>query len=291
MDENHYRATRRRASLVAPGSDERKARKALFSNADEVILDLEDAVTSANKDLARTLVSTLVHEFGRARTISVRINGLTTPWARDDLIACGALGESLTSVIVPKVESADELLEAEHILFTAGGNHTTLQALIETPLGVQNADSIARATPRLQAAIIGYADLGAALGRSRSALPEHWLAVQDRILIACRAAGVAAIDGPFLGITDDDAFRRAAHWTSALGFDGKWVIHPAQIDSATTAFTPSDDAVNDARRVLTALEEAETLGSGAAQLDGQMLDEAVAVAARRTLARAEGVTV
>ncbi|MFJ7724246.1 HpcH/HpaI aldolase/citrate lyase family protein, partial [Rhodococcus erythropolis] len=174
---------------------------------------------------------------------------------------------------------------------TAGGHHTTLQALIETPLGVQNADSIARATPRLQAAIIGYADLGAALGRSRSALPEHWLAVQDRILIACRAAGVAAIDGPFLGITDDDAFRRAAHWTSALGFDGKWVIHPAQIDSATTAFTPSDDAVNDARRVLTALEEAETLGSGAAQLDGQMLDEAVAVAARRTLARAEGVTV
>ena len=165
-------------------------------------------------------------------------------------------------MIVPKVESADELLEAEHILFTAGGHHTTLQALIETPLGVQNADSIARATPRLQAAIIGYADLGAALGRSRSALPEHWLAVQDRILIACRAAGVAAIDGPFLGITDDDAFRRAAHWTSALGFDGKWVIHPAQIDSATTAFTPSDDAVNDARRVLTALEEAETPGFG-----------------------------
>ena len=99
MDENHYRATRRRASLVAPGSDERKARKALSSNADEVILDLEDAVTSTNKDLARTLVSSLVHEFGKARTISVRINGLTTPWARDDLIACGTLGESLTSVI------------------------------------------------------------------------------------------------------------------------------------------------------------------------------------------------
>ncbi|MGW6656799.1 HpcH/HpaI aldolase/citrate lyase family protein [Rhodococcus sp. NPDC055024] len=291
MDENHYRSTRRRASLVAPGSDERKARKAIASSADEVILDLEDAVTSANKDLARALVTALVQEFGATRTISVRINGLATPWARDDLIACGALGESLTSVIVPKVESSDELLEAEQILATAGGHHTTLQALIETPLGVQNADSIARATPRLQGAIIGYADLGAALGRSRSALPEHWLAVQDRILIACRAAGVAAIDGPFLGIADDDAFRRAAHWTSALGFDGKWVIHPAQIDSATGAFTPSEDTVSEARRVLTALEEAETLGSGAAQLDGQMLDEAVAVAARRTLARAEGVTV
>ncbi|NMM91497.1 CoA ester lyase [Rhodococcus sp. SRB_17] len=287
MDNNEYRPVRRRTSLVAPGSDERKARKALASTADEVILDLEDAVTSANKELARNLVVQLVQEFGTTRTVSVRINGLTTPWARDDLTACGALGESLTSVIVPKVETPAELLEAESIL---GATGTSLQALIETPLGVQNVDTICAATPRLHAAVIGYADLGAALGRSRRALPEHWLAIQDRILIACRAAGIAAIDGPFLGIADNDDFRRSAAWTSALGFDGKWVIHPAQIDSATAAFTPSDDAVTDARRVLAALEEAENLGAGAAQLDGQMLDEAVAVAARRTLAKAEGIS-
>ncbi|MDI9914118.1 CoA ester lyase [Rhodococcus sp. IEGM 1379] len=287
MDNNEYRPVRRRTSLVAPGSDERKARKALSSTADEVILDLEDAVTPANKNLARTLVAALVQEFGTTRTVSVRINGLATPWARDDLTACGALGDSLTSVIVPKVETPEELLEAESILGTTGAS---LQALIETPRGVQNADTICAATPRLHAVVIGYADLGAALGRSRSALPEHWLAIQDRILIACRAAGIAAIDGPFLGIADNDEFRHSAAWTSALGFDGKWVIHPAQIGSATAAFTPSNDAVTDARRVLAALKEAENLGAGAAQLDGQMLDEAVAVAARRVLARAEGVS-
>ncbi|MFF2059902.1 HpcH/HpaI aldolase/citrate lyase family protein [Rhodococcus qingshengii] len=290
MTNNEYRPVRRRTALVAPGSDERKARKALNSTADEVILDLEDAVTTANKHTARELVAELVREFGATRTVSVRVNGPTTPWFESDMTACGTLGESLTSAIVPKVESAEELLEAQRLLVAAGGNSVTLQALIETPLGVSNVDAVTRSTTRLQAIVIGYADLGAALGRSRTALPEHWLAVQDRILIACRTAGIAAIDGPFLGITDDDAFRHSAAWTSALGFDGKWVIHPAQIDSATAAFTPSDVDVTDARRVLGALEEAEAAGAGAAQLDGQMLDEAVAVAARRTLARAEGVT-
>ncbi|MCJ0905397.1 CoA ester lyase [Rhodococcus sp. ARC_M6] len=290
MTNNEYRSVRRRTALVTPGSDERKARKALNSNADEVILDLEDAVTTANKHTARDLVVELVREFGASRAVSVRVNGPTTPWFEGDMTACGALGESLTSAIVPKVESPEELLDAERLLLAAGGNSVTLQALIETPLGVSNVDTVARSTTRLQSIVIGYADLGAALGRSRTALPEHWLAVQDRILIACRTAGIAAIDGPFLGITDDDTFRHSAAWTSALGFDGKWVIHPAQIDSATAAFTPSASDVNDARRVLDALQEAEASGAGAAQLDGQMLDEAVAVAARRTLARAEGVT-
>ncbi|MFJ6263368.1 HpcH/HpaI aldolase/citrate lyase family protein [Rhodococcus erythropolis] len=289
MTSNEYRIVRRRTALVAPGSDERKARKALNSTADEVILDLEDAVTTANKHTARELVVSLVREFGATRAVSVRVNEPTTPWFVADMTACGTLGESLTSAIVPKVESAEELLEAQRLLVAAGGSSVTLQALIETPLGVSNVDAVTRSTTRLQAIVIGYADLGAALGRSRTALPEHWLAVQDRILIACRTAGIAAIDGPFLGIADDDAFHHSAAWTSALGFDGKWVIHPAQIDSATAAFTPSDADVADARRVLGALEEAEASGAGAAQLDGQMLDEAVAVAARRTLARVEGV--
>lgn len=128
MTNNEYRTVRRRTALVAPGSDERKARKALNSTADEVILDLEDAVTSANKELARTLVTQLVREFGTTRTVSVRINGLTTPWAHEDLAACGALGEALASVIVPKVEYSEELPEAERMLVAAGGNSVTLQA-------------------------------------------------------------------------------------------------------------------------------------------------------------------
>ncbi|MFD6858782.1 HpcH/HpaI aldolase/citrate lyase family protein [Rhodococcus sp. NPDC060090] len=273
---------RRRAVLVAPGSDERKAGKALASTADEVVLDLEDAVTPDRKSAARDLIAPLVREHGGNRSVSVRINGRGTEWFEDDLRACAELGTALASIVFPKVESADDLAEADRILGAHSG--VEIQALIETPAGVQNIDEIV-AGPRLAGVIIGYADLGAALGRARTALPEHWVYVQDRVLHAARTAGVQAIDGPFLGIADDDAFRHSAQWVSDLGFDGKWVIHPAQIDSAAAAFTPSTQQVEAARKVLAALEEAEARGAGAAQLDGQMLDEAVAVAARRTLTK------
>ncbi|WP_068157540.1 HpcH/HpaI aldolase/citrate lyase family protein [Rhodococcus phenolicus] len=273
---------RRRAALVAPGSDERKASKALASAADEVVLDLEDAVTPAQKDAARDLVAPLVREHGRRRTVSVRINGRGTPWFEDDLRACAGLGDALASIVIPKVESAADLAEADRIL--GASSSAVVQALIETPAGVQRIDEIVTG-PRVAGVIIGYADLGAALGRSRAAAPEHWIHVQDRVLHAARAAGVQAIDGPFLGIADDEAFRHSARWISDLGFDGKWVIHPAQIDSAAAAFTPTDEQAEAARQVLAALEEAEARGAGAAQLDGQMLDEAVAVAARRTLSK------
>ncbi|MCZ4586853.1 CoA ester lyase [Rhodococcus opacus] len=274
--------TRRRAVLVAPGSDERKAVKALGSTADEVVLDLEDAVAPARKADARDLVRRLVRESDGSRAVSVRINALTTPWAEDDLTLCASLGAALTSIVVPKAETAQDLAHADQAL---SGTDIGLQALVETPIGVQNIGDITRSVARLESVIIGYADLGAALGRSRSALPEHWLAIQDGVLVAARAAGIQAIDGPFLGIADDDAFRHSATWTSALGFDGKWVIHPVQVESAASAFTPTDTAVEDARRVIDALAAAEAAGSGAAQLDGQMLDEAVAVAARRVLAQ------
>lgn len=280
---NPAQPRRRRAVLVAPGSDERKAGKALASSADEVVLDLEDAVATALKDTVRDLVADLVSTRGTGRAIAVRVNGPGTPWFADDLRACAALGPALSSIVVPKVEGPADLAETDRILAEAGDADLVVQALIETPAGVTRLDEIVTG-PRLAAVILGYADLGAALGRARTAAPEHWLYVQDRLLHAARAAGVQAIDGPFLSITDDEDFRRAARWTADLGFDGKWVIHPAQIDSAAAAFTPDDAQAEQARRVLAALAEAEARGAGAAQLDGQMLDEAVAVAARRTLA-------
>ena len=106
-------------------------------------------------------------------------------------------------------------------------------------------------------------------------------------MINARAAGLAAIDGPYLGIVDDESFRHSCQWAGDLGYDGKWVIHPAQVDAATRVFTPTDQAVRDARRVLDALAQADTDGAGAVQLDGEMLDEAVAARARRVLAKAE----
>ncbi len=156
---------------------------------------------------------------------------------------------------------------------------------METPRGVSLIDEICTATERLDSVVIGYADLGAALGRDGGFAPERWVHVQDRVLIAARTAGIQAIDGPHLTIADDAGFRAAAQWTRNLGFDGKWVIHPAQVVPITEIFTPTKEAVDQARRILDAMAEAAAVGAGAAQLDGQMLDEAVAVAARRTLAQ------
>lgn len=277
-------AVRRRAVLVAPASDDRKARKALTSAADEVVLDLEDAVTPANKLMAREAAGALVAEFGRTRPVSIRINGFDTEWISDDLSACKQMGSALATLILPKSETSAQLAEVDRLL---GDSPTRLQALIETPVGVRDIAAICTATSRLDAVIIGYADLGASLGRDPQAPGEVWHAIQDAVLIAARAAGVSVIDGPHLTIVDDKQFRRAKGWVCNLGFDGTWVLHPAQIDSATRLFTPDPAAIDDARYVLAALEAAAQHGSGATQLDGRMLDEALAVSARRVLAKAD----
>lgn len=274
----------RRGVLIVPGSNEKMITKALASGADEVVIDLEDAVIESRKNEARETVVRILGSTAPqpGASIAVRINALTTRWAPLDLEALARCGDSLGSIVIPKVEDAADLLRAAAL---TKEHPATLQALIETPRGVQNIDTIATATGRLAAVIIGYADLGATLGRAAGLPPERWLAIQDRILLAARSAGIAAIDGPHLGTQPDEAFRHSARWARELGFDGKWVIHPSQLRPATTEFTPSDADVAEARRVLAALAEADALGNGAARLDGRMLDEAVAVAARRVLDR------
>jgi citrate lyase subunit beta/citryl-CoA lyase len=277
---------RRRSVLIVPGSDRRKIEKALLLGADEVVLDLEDAVAPANKAQARALVvDTLAAvDSPGGPALAVRINSMDSPWARDDLSALATTGAVLSSVVVPKTQTPDDLTAVTDAL---GGHGATLQALIETPAGLTHLDAICAATTRLSAVIIGYADLAATLGRQRNLPPHRWSAVQDRVLVAARTAGVAAIDGPHLAIADDKEFQAATRWARELGFDGKWVIHPAQIATTIREFTPTDDAVAQARRILETLEEAAARGAGAAALDGQMLDEAIAVSARRVLAQAE----
>lgn len=275
---------RRRASLVAPSSDERKARKALDSVADEVVLDLEDAVTPDRKDEARGNAVALAREYGGRRAVSVRVNGRTTRWFQADLDAVMQVSEMVSSIVLPKVETVADLEAVDRHLARSGGGILGVQALIETARGVQNVAEIA-AGQRVEALILGYADLGAELGRSSAVQPEQWLYVQDRLLHASRAAGVQAVDGPFLRTADDLQFQRAARWAADLGFDGKWVIHPDQLSSALDIFTPSSTEIENAHRVLEALDHAAVNGSGAALLDGHMLDEAVAVAARRTLTK------
>lgn len=273
--------SRRRSILIAPASDPRKARKALRSSADEVVLDLEDAVAPAQKLVARSTAIDLIAEHAHDRTVSVRINAPGTPWYSDDLNELASCG-TLASIIVPKVESGAVVAEVERVLL--GRAQVRIQALLETPDGILNAREISHASPLMQAVIIGYADLGAALGRAPGN-GQAWSGIQDLVLLAARSAGIQAIDGPHLSIADDAVFGQAVRRASEVGFDGKWVIHPAQIDTVTSVFTPSEEQVSHARRVIDSLERAASSGAGAVQLDGQMLDEAVAVAARRVLDR------
>lgn len=276
---------RRRAALVCPGSDPGKVAKALRSTADEVVVDLEDAVAPARKDEARRDLA-LLGPRPDGGTITVRVNGPRTQWFADDLRAVAALVGTVASVVVPKVDRPDDLAVVERVLDAAGAGEIGVQALIETARGLREVDAVAASGGRLAGLILGYADLGAELGRSPAAPPELWLATQDRLLTAARAAGIQAIDGPALYTSADERLTADAGRTAALGFDGKWVIHPAQVTAVTAAFTPADAEVDRARAVLDALAGAEAEGRGAVSLDGMMLDEAVAVAARRTLTRA-----
>ena len=278
----------RRSCLSVPGSSERKLAKAAELPADEVVIDLEDAVAAAAKDEARAATVAALSDW-TGPGVAVRVNGPGTPWCHLDLAAIGALAELPASIVVPKVQSAGDLAFVDRLLdgVEAGaGRHAPLrvQALIETAAGLAAAAEIARASARLDGLVLGYADLAASLGRTGG--EQDWRFAQESVLVAARAAGIQAIDGPHLGTRDDAAFRAGAMHARTLGFDGKWAIHPAQLDALRETFTPSDDEIADAREVLAALERAAADGAGAVAAGDRMLDEALALSARRVLARA-----
>jgi citrate lyase subunit beta/citryl-CoA lyase len=281
--------------MSVPGSSAKMLTKAPTRGADEIVIDLEDAVAASAKSDARAIVVAALGEpQWRGVRCSVRVNAPRTPWCHDDIAAIASLGDGPASIVVPKVESAGDLAFVERLLDgveAAAGSDRPLrvQALIETAAGVARVQEIAASSPRLDGLILGYADLSASLGRAAGAGAEldSWRAIQDTILVAARTHDLVAIDGPYLGTAVDDAFTAAAERARDMGFDGKWAIHPAQVGALNAIFTPADEAVEHARAVIAALEEAERSGgAGAVALDGQMLDEAVRVAALRVLARA-----
>lgn len=267
--------------------------KAAGLEVDEIVLDLEDAVAPAAKEEAReAAVAVLADPRWIDRTVAVRVNAPRTPWCHLDLAALAGLADQPASIVLPKVESAGDLEFAERLLDGAevDGRERPLrvQALIETAAGLGRVGEIATASERLEALILGYADLAASLGRGRAAAadPAAWLAAQDAVLVAARANGLQAIDGPHLGVEPDDEFLAAARHAHELGFDGKWAIHPAQVEALAELFTPSPEEVEHARAVIEALARAEREGNaGAVALDGEMLDEALRASALRTLAR------
>lgn len=268
--------------------------KARALPADELVLDLEDAVAPADKDAARaTLAAELREGFGE-RTVSVRVNGVGTPWLQPDVaevVGAMASGARVHTLTIPKVESAGELALVEDLAQAAEGAGDTdhrigFEALIETAAGLAHAVEIAASSPRLEALILGYVDLAASLGLPPDPVDpaaDRWHFARGTVIVAARAAGLAAIDGPFLGIDDPDGLEREAGRAHALGFDGKWAIHPSQLEALTELFTPSPEEVARAREVLDALAGS---GAGAARLGGEMIDEASRRHAERVLTRA-----
>jgi citrate lyase subunit beta/citryl-CoA lyase len=255
-----------RSALTVPGGSERMLAKARGLEADELVLDLEDAVPADRKAEARGMVVEALAAGGwAAESVAVRVNPIGSEWFEADLAAvAGRVG----SIVVPKVEGP---------LSDLG---VPVQALIETALGLERLASIAGSA--VEALILGYADLASSLSRPAGGALELWLPVQNAVLVAARAHGLRAIDGPHLDIAADDAFRAAARRARDLGFDGKWAIHPGQLADLNAIFTPSEEEVAHARAVIEALDR----GEGAVALDGAMVDEAMRAGALRTLERA-----
>jgi citrate lyase beta subunit/acyl dehydratase len=266
----------RATALCVPGTRPERHLKALGLPCAEVVLDLEDAVAPALKDEARAaVVATLADPAWRTRTVAVRVNA----GSREDLEAvAGITGLERLTVLLPKVERPEQVARAAGIL---AGTGIGLQALLETPAGTAAAHEIAVADSSLEALLLGYADLAGELGRrGAEADPARWLVHQERLLGAARAAGIQALDGPFLDIGDVAGLVASARLARELGFDGKWAIHPGQLAIIARALAPTAAEREDARVVLEALGD----GAGVAVVDGRMVDEVHRKRALRTLA-------
>lgn len=280
-----------RVCLVVPASDRRKMAKAFATEADEVVVDLEDAVAPAAKQAARANVVELLVEVPD-RALAVRVNEIGSAWCHSDVldVSCAVLDK--VTLVIPKVNSAADVGFIDRLVNGALAGRSgrlpdiRMDVLIETAAALRNIDDILSASDRVRAVVVGYGDLGADLGIDFATNPPAADAVRHQIVAAARASKRGLVDGPWLAIAADDAFTLDRERSRSFGFDGCWVIHPAQVPAATRIFTPSAAEVAWAHRVVTALEGAIAKNAGAIALDGQMLDEAVAKRARSVLARA-----
>lgn len=279
----------RRSVLFLPAANPRALEKARSLPADGLIFDLEDAVAPEVKDSARASLAAALIAGGYApRELVVRVNALDTAWGQADLAAAATL--PIDAVLVPKVESADRVRLTASLLDTLGAPpELALWCMVETPLGVLAAAEIAAASPRIGALVMGTSDLTNDLHarEARDRLPL--MTALGLVLLAARAHRRAVLDGVHLDLGDADGFARACRQGRELGFDGKTLIHPDQIEPANAAFTPTTDEIARARRLVAAYAEATAAGKGAARIDGRLVEALHVEEARRTLALAEAV--
>lgn len=278
----------RRSVLYMPGSRARALEKARSLPADALILDLEDAVAPAEKINARALVADATATGFGKREVIIRINGLETDWGLGDLVTACAAGPD--AILVPKVNSAADLERIEKLMISNGApDHTAIWAMMETPLGMLNAREIAFATPRLAAFVLGTNDLVKEL---QGAHTEQRLPVITSLglaMLAARAAGIACLDGVYNAYQDNDGLREACLQGRAMGFDGKTLIHPAQLDVTNEVFAPSADDLTLAQAYVAAFDEAEAKGEAVAVVDGRIVENLHVENAKRLLSLAEAI--
>lgn len=294
--------TLRRSQLATPASNLRMIENAPDSGADEVFLDLEDSVAPNEKPDARQNVvdGLLEQDWGDVNTC-YRINGVTTRWWYEDVIdVVSEAGRALDTIMIPMVNRPHDVYTVERLLEQVEVNNDLpfgsigLQAQIESAAGMTNVADIATATDRLETLVFGPGDYTASIGAAGLTIgsgddyPGHYWQYQlARIAHAAKAAGLQVLDGPYADIEDSDGFRDSCQHANLLGCDGKWAIHPAQIEPANSVFAPSKTEAEKASRIVDAYADAASRGNGAVSVDGEMVDEATNKMAKNIVARAE----
>ncbi|KMW59061.1 Malyl-CoA lyase [Candidatus Rhodobacter oscarellae] len=285
-----------RCQLFGPGSNTKLFEKMAASAADVINLDLEDSVAPSDKDAARANVIEAINsvDWGK-KTLSVRINGLDTPyWYRDVVDLMEQAGPRLDQIMIPKVGCAADVYAVDALVTAietakARARPVSFEVIIESAAGIAHVEEIAAASPRLEAMSLGAADFAASMGMQTTGIggtqenyymlqdgqhhwsdPWHW--AQAAIVAACRTHGVLPVDGPFGDFSDDDGYRAQARRSAVLGMVGKWAIHPKQIALANEVFTPSEQQVTEAKEILAAMEEAKASGAGATVYKGRLVD-------------------
>ncbi|MEZ5673807.1 beta-methylmalyl-CoA/L-malyl-CoA lyase [Thalassovita litoralis] len=300
-----------RCQLFGPGSNTKLFAKMAASAADVINLDLEDSVAPTDKDMARANIIQAISEYDWGnKTLSVRINSLDTPyWYKDVVDLLEQAGERLDQIMIPKVGCAEDVYAVDALVTAierAKGRTKKInfEVIIESAAGIAHVEEIAAASPRLVAMSLGAADFAASMGMQTTGIggtqenyymlregakywsdPWHW--AQAAIVAACRTHGVLPVDGPFGDFSDDEGFIAQAKRSATLGMVGKWAIHPKQIALANQVFTPSDEAVAEAREILAAMEQAKANGEGATVYKGRLVDIASIKQAEVIVAQSE----
>jgi malyl-CoA/(S)-citramalyl-CoA lyase len=307
-----------RSELAVPGSNPGLFEKAAKGAADIVFLDVEDAVAPDDKEQARRNIIAGLNEIDwGSKTMMVRINGLDTHYMYRDVVDIVEACPRLDMILIPKVGVAADVYAVDMLVTQIEAakkrqKRIGFEVLIETALGMANVEAVAQSSKRLEAMSFGVADYAAST-RARTTViggvnadygvltdkdasgdrayywADQWHAAQTRMMVACRAYGLRPIDGPFGDFGDPDGYIAAAKRAAVLGYEGKWAIHPSQIELANQVFTPSDAEVTKARRIVDAMAEAAKAGKGAVSLDGRLIDIASIRMAEALLKKAEAI--